>query len=198
MTEWTMVEVLTYPEVMKRIREELEQVVDLKNIVQESHLPKLRYLDAVIKETFRLHPPLPLLIGRSPSKPCKVGEYIVPKGSTIYMNAWAIHRDPKYWENPLEFNPNRFINPDGTTKFNYNGSNTNFVSFGSGRRICPGIPVGEKMLMYLLASLIHSFNWTLPNPKEHDLSDKFGIILRKRNPLIAIPSQRLADKSLYM
>ncbi|KAL4578695.1 hypothetical protein LXL04_014824 [Taraxacum kok-saghyz] len=198
MAEWTMTEVLKHRDIMKKIQEELEQVVGQNNIVEESHLTKLRYLEAVVKETFRLHPALPLLVVRCPSKACTVGGYTVPKGSNVYLNVWAIHRDPNYWENPLEFDPDRFLNPDGTTKFSYKGMNTNFLAFGSGRRRCPGVPMAEKMLMYLLASLLHSFNWTLPDEKEREMPDKFGVVLKKGNPLIAIPSQRLADITLYM
>ncbi|KAI3501146.1 hypothetical protein L1887_29007 [Cichorium endivia] len=198
MAEWAMSELLKNPVVMKKIQDELEQVVGINNIVEESHLPDLRYLDAAIKETFRLHPPLPLLIARCPSQSCNVGGCRVPKGSTVFLNVWAIHRDPQYWENPTEFDPDRFLSPDGTSKFDYNGYNTNFMGFGSGRRRCPGVSLGMKMLVYLLASLLHSFHWTLPNDKEHDLTDKFGIVLKKRNPLMAIPSQRLPHKDLYM
>ncbi|CAH1415412.1 unnamed protein product [Lactuca virosa] len=192
-TESTMRELLKKPDVMKKIQDELEQVVGLNNIVEEFHLPNLRYLDATIKETFRLNPTLPLLVTRSPNKSCKIDKYIVPKGSNVFLNVWAIHRDPKYWDKPLEFNPNRFLNPDGNAKFDYNGLNTNFLAFGAGRRRCPGVPLSEKMLMYLLASLLHSFNWTLPDVKE---SDK--LVPKKPKPLLAIPSQRLPDNNLYM
>ncbi|KAI3501142.1 hypothetical protein L1887_29003 [Cichorium endivia] len=198
MAEWTMAELLKNPDVMGKVQDELEQVVGLNNIVEESHLPKLRYLDAAIKETFRLHPPLPLLIVRSPSQTCKVGGYTVPKGTNVYLNVWAIHRDPQYWENPSEFHPNRFLNTDGTAKLDYTGYNTNFIPVGSGRRRCPGFLLGEKMLVYFLASMLHSFDWNLPNDKEHELSDKFGIVLKKRKPVIAIPSQRLTCKNLYL
>ncbi|KAJ9549984.1 hypothetical protein OSB04_022527 [Centaurea solstitialis] len=198
MVEWIMAELLRNPKIMKDVQDELEDVVGLSNIVEESHIPKLRYLDAVIKETFRLHPPLPLLITRCPNQSCKVGGYTVPKGSNVYLNVWAIHRNPEYWENPLEFTPERFINPDGTTKFDFNGYNLKYFPFGSGRRKCPGIRLGEKMLVYVLASLLHSFDWSLPDGKELELSDKFGIVLKKRKPLIAIPSQRLSDKTLYI
>ncbi|KVH95497.1 cytochrome P450 [Cynara cardunculus var. scolymus] len=197
MAEWIMAELLQNPKILKMVQDELEEVVGLSNIVEESHISKLYYLDAVIKETFRLHPPLPLLITRCPNQSCSVGGYTVPKGANVYLNVWAIHRNPEYWDNPLEFNPKRFINPDGTSKYDYNGYNFNYIPFGSGRRKCPGVRLGEKMLVYLLASLLHSFNWTLPTDKEHDLSDKFGIVLKKRKPLIAIPSQRLSDKNLY-
>ncbi|GJT95963.1 geraniol 8-hydroxylase-like protein [Tanacetum coccineum] len=198
MAEWTMAELLKNPSMMQKVKDELKEVVGLNNIVEESHLSNLRYLDAVVKETFRLHPPLPLLVGRCPSESCNVAGYTVPKGANVYVNVWAIHRDPQYWENPLEFNPNRFLSvDDGTTKIDYNGSNPNFIPFGSGRRRCPGVPLGEKMLVYFLASMLHSFDWTLPNG-EHELSDKFGIVLKKNTPLMAIASQRLPDKTLYM
>nr|XP_043624361.1 geraniol 8-hydroxylase-like [Erigeron canadensis] len=198
MVEWTMAELLQNPTVMKKVQDELEEVVGLNNIVEESHLSKLHHLDAVIKETLRLHPPLPLLITRCPSQSCNVGGYTIPKGSDVYLNVWSIHRDPKYWDNPSEFNYNRFLNLDSTTKYDYNGNNFNFLPFGSGRRRCPGIPLGDKMLVYFLASLLHSFNWALPSGKEHELSSKFGIVLKKREPLIAIPSQRLSSQNLYM
>ncbi|XP_024995390.1 flavonoid 3',5'-hydroxylase-like [Cynara cardunculus var. scolymus] len=197
MVQWIMAELLRHPKIMKQVHNELEEVVGLNNIVEESHIPKLYHLDAVVKETFRLHPPLPFLLLRSPSQSCEVGGYTVPEDSNIYLNVWAIHRNPEYWDNPLKFIPERFINLDGTTRFDYNGYNFKYFPFGCGRRKCPGIRLGEKMLVYLLASLLHSFNWTLPNEEELELSDKFGIVL-KRKPLVALPSQRLPDKNLYM
>ncbi|XP_071733778.1 cytochrome P450 71AU50-like [Rutidosis leptorrhynchoides] len=193
MVEWAMAEILNSPRVMKKIQEELREVIGMNNIVEESHLPKLTYLDAVVKETFRLHPPLPLLIQRSPHESCIVAGYSVPKETILYINVWAIHRDPKNWENPLEFKPERFLN----SKWDYNGNNLKFLPFGSGRRICPGMAVGDKMLNYILASLLHSFDWSLPKDEELQLSDEFGIVVKKRIPLIAIPSQRLSSESLY-
>nr|XP_043635073.1 cytochrome P450 76C2-like [Erigeron canadensis] len=192
--EWTMAEIMSNQHVRKRIQEELEEIVGANNIVEESHLRKLEYLDATIKETFRLHPVNPLLLPRKPSQDCVVGGYAVPKGCTIFLNVWSIHRDPRYWNNPLEFNPERFL----MNKWDYNGKNLKFFPFGAGRRICPGIPLAEKMQMFILASLLHSFEWSLPKGEMHvDLSEKFGITLKRRKPLIAIPSQRLSDASLY-
>ncbi|XP_023756024.1 probable (S)-N-methylcoclaurine 3'-hydroxylase isozyme 2 [Lactuca sativa] len=192
MVEWVMAEILKNPGVMKKVQDELTEVIGM-NVVQESHLPKLTYLDAVIKETFRLHPPVPLLVQRCPDESCTVGGYTIPKGTIVYMNVWAIHRDPKNWTNPLEFKPERFL----IDKWDYHGKNSKFLPFGSGRRICPGISLGEKMLVYILASLLHSFDWNLPEDEEFELSDEFGLVTKKRKPLIAIPSQRLSDASLY-
>ncbi|KAL4570884.1 hypothetical protein LXL04_026548 [Taraxacum kok-saghyz] len=192
--EWAMAEIMQDDNIMTKVQEELIEVVGLNNIVEESHLSKLEYLDAVIKETFRLHPVVPFLIPRTPSKSCEVGGYIVPKDSIILLNTWAIHRDPRYWDNPLKFSPERFV----TNKMDYKGNNVTFMPFGSGRRLCPGVPLAEKMLMYVLASLLHSFDWSLPNGEEHDLVEKFGITLKKRKPLVAIPFQRLSNVGLYM
>lgn len=195
MVEWVMAEILRNPNVMKKVQDELKEVIGLENILEEYHLPKLTYLDAVIKETFRLHPPLPLLIQRCPDESCQVAGYHIPKGSIVYMNVWAIHRDPKNWTDPLEFKPERFLN---NNIWDYNGNNLKFLPFGSGRRICPGIPLGEKMLVYILASLLHSFEWRLPKDEEFEISDQFGLVTKKRKPLIAIPSPRLSDPGLYM
>ena len=192
--DWAMAEIMQNHHIMKRIQEELAEIVGLDNIVEESHLPKLQYLDATIKETFRLHPVVPILTARSPSQDCIVGGYTIPKGCTVFLNVWSMHRDPKYWDNPLEFNPERFL----TNKCDFKGSNLNFIPFGSGRRLCPGVALAEKMQMFILASVLHSFNWSLPEGEEHDLSEKFGITLKKRESLIAMPSQRLPNESLYM
>ncbi|KAI3686418.1 hypothetical protein L1987_80094 [Smallanthus sonchifolius] len=192
--ELAMATIMQNHNVMKRVQEELVEIVGLSNTVEESHLPKLHYLDATIKETLRLYPIVPFLVPRSPSKTCTVGGYTIPKGCTIFLNVWSIHRDPRYWDQPLEFNPERFL----TNKWDFKGNNLTFFPFGSGRRLCAGVMLAEKMVMFILASLLHSFDWKLPKGEEHDLSEKFGIVLKKKEPLIAIPSKRLSDASLYM
>ncbi|KAI7755058.1 hypothetical protein M8C21_023540 [Ambrosia artemisiifolia] len=177
--EWVIAEMLKNSHVMKKAQEELADVVGLNNIVEETHLAKLKYLDAVIKETLRLHPVVPFLIPRSPSQDCVVGGYTIPKGSTVFLNVWSIQRDPRYWDNPLEFNPERFLTYEGNKKCDYKGNNLKFIPFGSGRRLCAGLPLAEKMMMFTLASLLHSFNWRLPEGEELDLSEEFGITLKK-------------------
>ncbi|MFS7916970.1 putative cytochrome P450 [Helianthus anomalus] len=196
--EWAMANIMRNNKVMKKIQEELVEIVGLNNMVEESHLPKLQYLDATIKETFRLHPIAPILLPRVPSKDCVVGGYTIPKGCVIFLNVISIHRNPQCWDKPLEFKPERFLANEGTNKWDYNGNDLKFLPFGSGRRLCPCVPLAEKMQMLILASLLHSFDWSLPNAEEHDLSESFGITLKKTKPLIAIPYQRLPDASLYM
>ncbi|KAL0310316.1 UNVERIFIED_CONTAM: Retrovirus-related Pol polyprotein from transposon RE2 [Sesamum calycinum] len=107
--EWVMIEFMRNPEVMEKAHKELSEVVGLNNIVEEFHIPKLVYLDAVIKESLRIHPTGPLLIPRTPSQSCTVGGYSIPKDSAVIINIWSIQRDPLAWNNPLEFIPERFL-----------------------------------------------------------------------------------------
>ncbi|PHT92655.1 hypothetical protein T459_00537, partial [Capsicum annuum] len=192
--EWVMVELLNTPQIMAKVQQELKDVVGVNNIVEESHLPNLHYLDAVLKETLRLHPALPLLFPKHPSQSAIVGGYTIPEGTKVFLNAYAIQRDPQVWESPLEFQPERFLN---STNLEYAGNNMNYLPFGSGRRICAGLPLAEKMLMFVLASLLHSFDWKLPEGENVDLSEGFGFVIKKNERLFAIPARRLSNFELY-
>ncbi|XP_004300719.1 PREDICTED: 3,9-dihydroxypterocarpan 6A-monooxygenase-like [Fragaria vesca subsp. vesca] len=195
MVEWVMAELIQHPDEMKKVQEELTQVVGLDNLVEEFHLPKLHHLDAVVKETLRLHPALPLLVPRRPSDSATIGGYTIPKGTTVFMNAYAIHRDPSHWDNPLEFRPQRFMDP--SNKFDYLGNKFQYVPFGCGRRICAGLLLAERMLTFELASFLHSFEWRLPDDAKLDLSEKYGLVVKKMTPLFAIPTPRLSRLELY-
>ncbi|GAV76044.1 p450 domain-containing protein, partial [Cephalotus follicularis] len=172
--EFAMAEVINKPEVMIKAQEELDAVVGKDNIVEESHIPKLPYLYAIMKETLRLHPALPLLVPHCPSDTCTIGGYTIPKGSRVFINVWAIHRDPLIWPNPLEFDPKRFM----IDNYDYSGNDFTYFPFGSGRRICAGIGMAERMFMYSLATLLHSFHWKLPQQVKLDLTEKFGIVMK--------------------
>ncbi|KAL0285459.1 UNVERIFIED_CONTAM: Flavonoid 3'-monooxygenase [Sesamum angustifolium] len=186
--QWVMAELLNHKEKLHRVQKELSDLIGLNTVVEESHLPKLRYLDAVVKETLRLHPAVPLLLPRRPSQSCVVGGYTIPRNTTVFLNVWSIQRDPSLWDNPLEFNPERFLN--GTDQeWDFHGNNFQYAPFGSGRRVCAGVALAERTLMYILASLLHSFEWRLPDGEDVDLTEKLGLVLRKRTPLIAIPRQ---------
>ncbi|KAH7668543.1 Cytochrome P450 E-class group I protein, partial [Dioscorea alata] len=193
--EWAMAELIQKPEMMKKAQQELEQVVGKDNMVEESHLPKLTYLGSVIKEVLRLHPALPLLVPHCPSSTCTINGYTIPQGSQVFVNVWAIHRDPAIWENPLEFKPERFLGIDGS-KWDFTGNDFRYFPFGSGRRICAGIPMAERIVGYALASLLHSFDWNLPEGTKLDLSERFGIVLKKATPLVAVPTPKLSREVL--
>ncbi|CAL2259550.1 unnamed protein product [Prunus armeniaca] len=193
--EWVMTELMQNPDELRKVQEELTEIVGLNTLVEEFHLPKLHYLDAVIKETFRLHPALPLLVPRLPTQSTTIGGYNIPKGSSVYLNIWANQRDPSVWDSPLEFRPKRFLNDQ--SKFDYKGNRFEYLPFGSGRRICAGLPLAERTLIYVLASFLHSFEWRLPYGTNLDLSERFGVVTRKMTPLVAIPTPRLSKLELY-
>ncbi|KAI8537503.1 hypothetical protein RHMOL_Rhmol09G0028500 [Rhododendron molle] len=192
--EWVMAELLHKPEVMKKVQKELSDIVGLNNVVEEFHMPKLHYLAAVLKETHRLHPAGPLLIPKRPMQSSIVGGYTVPKDTRVFLNVWAMHRDPEVWNDPSEFKPERFLSD--SSKWDYSGNNFQFLPFGSGRRMGAGIPLAEKLVMHVVASLLHSFNWKLPEGEELDLSEQFGMVLKKSTPLIAIPTERYKEAKL--
>ncbi|MED6171130.1 hypothetical protein PIB30_037945 [Stylosanthes scabra] len=194
--EFAMAEMINNPEVMKKVQEELEAVIGRDTIVEESQIHKLPYLRAVMKETLRLHPALPLLVPHCPSETTIVGGYTIPKGSRVFVNVWAIHRDPSIWDKPLQFDPTRFLE-DGVAKWDFSGSDFSYFPFGSGRRICAGIAMAERTVLHSLATLVHSFDWKVPETEKFDVSEKFGIVLKKKVPLVAIPTPRLSNPDLY-
>ncbi|KAF5755343.1 putative cytochrome P450 [Helianthus annuus] len=191
--EFALAEMMSHPEILEKAQQELERVVGKDNVVEESHVNNLPYLYAIMKETLRLHAILPLLVPHCPSESCVIGGYTVPKGARVFVNVWAIQRDPTIWENPLEFQPERFL--DG--KWDHTGNDFRYIPFGSGRRICAGTAMAERMVMFLLGSVIHSFDWKLGEGEKLDLSEKFGIVLKKKVALIAIPTPRLTTSTLY-
>lgn len=104
-----MAEMLQHSEIMRKVQEELDEVVGNGCIVEESHISKLHYLQSVVKETLRLHPTAPLLVPHCPVESCTVGGYTIPEGWRVFVNVWSMHQDPEGWQNPLEFQPERFL-----------------------------------------------------------------------------------------
>ena len=201
--EWAMAELMQHPDTMKKVKEELKKVIGLNAIVEEFHFPKLCYLNAVIKETLRLHPAIFLLVPRTLTSSTTLGGYYIPKDSTIYFNLWGIQRDPTIWDNPLKFMPERFVKSNEEEcagQFELGDSNNamEFYPFGYGKRSCAGIALAERMLMFILASLLHSFEWELPKDSVIDFKEKFGIVNKKLNPLVAIPTPSLSNSDLYL
>ena len=195
--EWVVAKLMQHPEAMKRVEEEMDTVIGLdKGIESESQLLKLQYLEAVIKETLRLHPPLPFLVPHCPSQSSSVGGYTIPKGAQVLLNVLTIQRDPEIWEDALEFRPERFLSDDG--KLDYWGNKFEYLPFGSGRRICAGLPLAEKMIMFMLASFLHYFEWRLPSGTVLEFSGKFGLVVKKTKPLVLIPKPRLSKPQLYI
>jgi cytochrome P450 len=191
--EWALTELIRHPKIMKRAQEELDAVVGRTRPVLLSDLPNLPYLHAIIKETFRLHPPLPLMVPHFNTKDVQILNYKIPANTTTIVNIWAIGRDSKVWRKPLEFDPDRFFDSD----IKIGGSSYNLLPFGAGRRRCPGMDLAQHMLQYGLATILHAFDWSpQPNIKLEDMNmmETFGAICPKVEPLVAIAKPRLSSQ----
>nr|XP_043615963.1 cytochrome P450 76A2-like [Erigeron canadensis] len=183
--EWALSELLRSPEKMTRVKNELELVIGKSQKLKESCIINLPYLQAIIKETLRLHPPLPFLIPRKARHDTDFMGYHIPKDTQMLVNAWAIGRDPECWENPDLFKPERFL----ATNVDYKGQHFELIPFGAGRRMCVGLPLADRMLHLVLGSLLHEFDWELENHVKGatlDMNDQMGIVVRKLQPLKAI------------
>ncbi|XP_077246447.1 cytochrome P450 84A1-like [Tasmannia lanceolata] len=188
--EWAMAELMKNPEELKNVQEELVKVVGLDRKLQESDLEKLSYLKCTIKETLRLHPPIPLLLHETADE-CQLSGYSVPAGSRVMVNAWAIGRDKTAWEDAETFKPSRF-KKEGAADFK--GNYFELIPFGSGRRSCPGMQLGLYALEMAVGQLLHCFTWELPDgmkPWELDMGDVFGLTAPKAQRLVAVPTLRL-------
>ena len=193
--EWAMAEVLRNPLVMKKLQDELKHVVGLDRMVNESDLPRLVYLQAVVKETLRLYPQGVFLLCHLTAKPCNVLGYEIPQNTRVLVNVWAIVRDPKSWEDTGSFKPERFM--EGiVSEIDANGDQ-NFVwlPLGAGRRKCPRQQLGTLVAEFGFAQLLHCFNWRVPldGPnQEIDMMERFnGITLPRAQELFAIPTPHL-------
>ncbi|XP_059303698.1 flavonoid 3'-monooxygenase [Lycium ferocissimum] len=192
--EWAIAELIRNPRILAQAQQEIDKVVGKNRLVMESDLAQLTYLEAIVKETFRLHPSTPLSLPRIASESCEINGYFIPKGSTLLVNVWAIARDPNEWADPLEFRPERFLPGGEKPKVDVKGNDFEVIPFGAGRRICAGMSLGIRMVQLMTATLIHSFNWNLPSgqlPEKLNMEEAFGLTLQRADPLTVHPSPRL-------
>ncbi|KAL3632071.1 hypothetical protein CASFOL_025055 [Castilleja foliolosa] len=188
--EWAVSELLKKPEIFKKATEELDRVIGQNRWVKETDIPNLPFIDAIMKETMRLHPVTSLLPPRLAREDCKVLEYDIKKGTQVLVNVWAIGRDPSLWENPNDFCPDRFIGKAIDVK----GQSFELLPFGSGRRMCPGYSLALKVVQSSLANLLHGFNWKLPGnmrPEDLDMEEIYGLSTSKKVPLVTVAEPRL-------
>lgn len=190
--EWVFSELLRHPKVMKKLQDEIQNVVTMNRMVDEKDVDKFPYLDMVLKEVFRLHPIGPFLIPHESTEDITIEGYFIPKRSTVLINTWAIGRDADVWSGDVEeFLPERFKHRD----INLYGRDFELLPFGSGRRGCPGIQLGLVTIGLVVAQLLHCFNWELPNgtsSDDLDMDGKFGLTLTRVSHLCAIPTYRLS------
>ncbi|CAO2210432.1 unnamed protein product [Urochloa humidicola] len=192
--EFAMAELMRHPHAMAKVQAELRRKVsdkaakgELEILTEDDDLSSVAYLKAVIKETLRLHPPGPLFLPHLSTADCEVEGYMIPAGTTVMINAWAIGRDPGFWEDPGEFKPERFLDGGHATAVEYRGQDLSYIPFGSGRRMCPGMNFGIASLEIMLANLLYHFDWEVPGGKGIDMTEKFGVTVHRKERLMLIP-----------
>ncbi|PHT84009.1 hypothetical protein T459_12452 [Capsicum annuum] len=188
--EWAFQELLRRPNTIEKAQEELDRTIGKERWVEEEEFSQLPYIDAIIKETFRLHPLCALLPPHYSIEDCNIAGYDIPKGTTAYVNAWSLGRNSKYWDRPEEFIPERFIENNIDMK----GQNFSLLPFGFGRRRCPGYSLGIKVVRTTMANLLHGFNWKLAgdmNPKNISMEEIYGLTTHPQKPISMIMEPRL-------
>ncbi|XP_031261126.1 cytochrome P450 71D10-like [Pistacia vera] len=181
-----MLELLRNPRVMKEAQAEVRRVFDGKGYVDENGIQELKYLKSVIKETMRLHAPVPLLLPRECRESCEINGYKIPEKTRVVVNGWAIGRDPGYWNDAETFYPERFLG----SAIDFRGADFEYIPFGVGRRICPGLMFALPNIELPLAQLLYHFDWKLPNgmnPEDLDMTEVFGVTLGRKTDLMLIP-----------
>ncbi|XP_074581291.1 premnaspirodiene oxygenase-like [Curcuma longa] len=186
--EWVMSELMRNPEVMKKAQMEVREALKGKARVEDGDVEKLSYLKMVIKETLRLRAPVPLLL-RAAKQSCEVMGFKIPEGSRVLINAWAMGRNPEYWEDAESFWPERFSG----SETDYKGTSLEYVPFGSGKRICPGYRFAMATMELTLAQMLLCFDWELPGgmrPEELNMEEIFGSTASRKLALWLIATPR--------
>ncbi|CAH1448778.1 unnamed protein product [Lactuca virosa] len=186
--EWAMTKLMRNPNVMEKAQKEVREAFKGKNKITEGDLQDLVYLKYIIKETLRLHPPAPLLLPRECREHCQIDGYDIPVKTKVIVNAFACAVDPEYWHDAESFKPERF----DSSSVDFMGTNFEFVPFGSGRRMCPGINFALISIESALAQMLYYFNWQLPSSKSSptsiDMTESDGGTAVKKIPLLVTPT----------
>uniref|UniRef100_A0A803P655 Cytochrome P450 n=1 Tax=Cannabis sativa TaxID=3483 RepID=A0A803P655_CANSA len=195
--EWALAELINHPNVMKKAMDEVDSVVGKTRLVEESDVVNFPYIQAIVKETLRLHPPGPIL-SRVASETCAIDGYEIKENTRLLINVWAISRDPNHWESPLEFKPERFYNEQGSENFkqvDVRGQHFQLLPFGSGRRVCPGTTLGLQVVHTSLASMLQCFEWNVENGSVN-MDEGPGLTLPRAHSLVCVPKARLTPLPL--
>ncbi|KAK1319767.1 Premnaspirodiene oxygenase [Acorus calamus] len=191
--EWIMAELVKNPNVMNKAKVEITQIMKGKSTIDEDDLDHMVYLRAIIKEALRLHPPLPLSVPQESMEDTMIKNYKIPARTTVIVNLWSIGRDTEHWESPEMFLPERFID----SPLDYKGLDFQYIPFGGGRRICPGMQFAMIDAKLALANLIHHFEWKLPiGLEDMDMSDSPGLTTPRKSRIFVVATPSKPIKAL--
>ncbi|XP_022148885.1 isoleucine N-monooxygenase 2-like [Momordica charantia] len=185
--EWTIAELLNQSKILQKVIEEMDRIVGRDRLVQESDIPKLKYLTACVRESFRLHPFSPFNVPHVSNSDIIVAGYFIPKGSEVVLSRLGLGRNTRIWKDPMRFDPERHLK-DGTVEFGLSEPSLRFISFSRGRRGCVGSSLGTSITMMLFARLLQGFSWNLlPGTTKVGFSESDELCLSKPLHLHAKP-----------
>lgn len=192
LTEWALAELVLHPAAQARLRAELDAVAGPGDFISDADVARLPYLQAVVKETLRSHPPGPLLSWArlSTADVCLGNGMVVPAGTTAMVNMWAIAHDPAVWARPEEFLPERFLPAEGGADVDVRGGDLRLAPFGAGRRVCPGKNLGLTTVGLWVARLVHRFEWAAADGEPVALDEVLKLSLEMKNPFVAVAVPR--------
>ncbi|CAI9093209.1 OLC1v1028652C1 [Oldenlandia corymbosa var. corymbosa] len=190
--EWILARVVLHQDIQIKAQLEIDNCIGSGRNVQDSDIANLLYLQAIVKEVLRLHPPGPLLSwARLAIHDVHVDKFFVPAGTTAMVNMWAITHDPAIWKDPWTFRPERFIEEDVPIM----GSDLRLAPFGSGRRVCPGRMLGLTTVQLWLARLLQEFKWIpISSSQQVDLSECLKLSLEMKKPLVCCAVKRAPSR----
>ncbi|EXB93488.1 Cytochrome P450 77A3 [Morus notabilis] len=188
--EWAMFNLVKNQKIQETIYKEIVETVGENGVVTENDVEKMTYLGAVVKETFRRHPPTHFMLSHSAVEETELGGYTIPADASVeFYTAW-VAEDPGLWKDPGEFRPERFLERNGADVDVTGTRAVTMVPFGAGRRICPGMSLGTLHVNLLVAKMVQAFKW-LPVPVfQPDPTETFAFTVVMKNPLKAIISPR--------
>ncbi|CAA7049819.1 unnamed protein product [Microthlaspi erraticum] len=186
--KWTMAELMNNPKIFERLREEIISVVGKTRLIQETDLPKLPYLKAIIKESLRLHPP-GYLLPRELEQGCKIRGFYIPKNTLLVINAYAVMRDPNSWKDPDEFKPERFLGQEEEKKV----KELKFLGFSAGRRACPGSNLGNIIVEIAIGVMVQCFDWEIEGENVNMEETSGRMFLAMAHPLKCTPLPRILN-----
>ncbi|KAI3454392.1 hypothetical protein Pfo_011055 [Paulownia fortunei] len=184
---WVMTELIRHPPVMKKLQDEIREIMNGKQHITADDLQKMHYLKAVIKESFRCHPPLAIYF-HAAREYVNLRGYDIQPETMVLIHTWAIGRDPACWQEPEKFMPERFLN----SSVDFRGFDFQLIPFGAGRRICLGLEFAATSIDHTIANLVHKFDWALPDGakgEDLDVTEKPGVTYGKKYPLVLLPTK---------
>ena len=195
LTEWAMAELVLHPDIQSSLRDEMDSVVGRGGLITDADVVKMPLLQAVVKETLRVHPPGPLLSwARLSTSDVQLSNgMVVPEGTTAMVNMWSITHDPAIWPSPEQFSPERFSPAHGGADVDVRGGDLRLAPFGAGRRVCPGKNLGlttvylwdDWFRISTVGRLVQNFNWVNAPDEPVDMAEELKLSLEMKKPLVA-------------